>query len=73
MAGCQANRFAVMKVALMSNNDLLAEELKLANEIQSIKAQQAKMPSKIFMGKLKLSDDRHQKVIEEIERRLQTG
>ena len=72
MAGCQANRFAVMKFALMSNNDLLAEELKLANEIQLVKAQQAKMPSKIFMGKLKLADDRLEDVIKEIESRITT-
>lgn len=51
----------------MSNDDLFAEESKLTEEIQLIKSLQAKMPSKIFVGKLKLSDDRHQKVIEEIE------
>lgn len=73
MVGCQANRFADMKVALMSDDDLFAEESKLTEEIQLIKAHQVKMPSKIFVGKLKLSDDRHQEVIEEIERRMQTG
>ena len=70
MVGCRANRFAVIKVALMSNDELLVEEVKLKNDIQLLKSWQLKMPHAIFVCELNLLDKRLQAVIEEIERRI---
>lgn len=54
----------------MSNDELLVEEAKLTNEIQLLKSRQLKMPHTIFVCELNLLDERHQAVIEEIERRI---